>query len=103
MTVVSPFAVIPTWDNLTDDQRRRYAGNLDPWAGPVDPAAQEAALERSRCRRSERNPDPCGCWNNDCAECGPRLADGERPARGQVRAWALRQDATLQQAKAGSR
>lgn len=94
MTVVSPIAVIPAWDDLTDDQRRRYQGNLDPWAGPVDPNARQPRVPAQR-----GNEDACGCWENDCAECGPRRADGQRPAKGQRRAWALRQDAALQQAK----
>lgn len=97
--IVQPFAVIPSWDNLTDDQRRRYQGNLDPWAGPVDPEAQARYLRRHRATQDPRDADLCGCWASDCAECGPRRADGERPAKGATRRWALRQDAALQQAK----
>lgn len=98
--VVQPFAVIPAWDDLTTEQQFRYAGNLDPWAGPVDPVAQARYLERTRrIQPDPRDRDVCGCWASDCAECGPRYADGERPPRGHRRRWALRQDAALQQAK----
>lgn len=98
MAVVRHDAVIPAWEDLTTEQQFRYAGNLDPWAGPVDPVAQERYQRRAAAQRGP-NPDPCGCWASDCAECGPRHADGERPPRGHVRRWALRQDAALQQAK----
>lgn len=96
--VVHPHAVIPAWDDLTPDQRFRYAGNTDPWAGPTDPVAVQRAEDRAAAAQF-RNEDPCGCWALDCAECGPRRAGGERPPAGHVHAWALRQDAHLQRAK----
>lgn len=80
-------------------------GNTDPWAGPVDPEAVERELQawrrqqNTRAAQREQAADACGCWANDCAECGPRRADGERPAKGAVRRRALRVDAGLQQAK----
>ena len=98
MTTVSPFAVIPSWENLTDEQRARYAGNLDPWAGPVDPEAHDHWARRQRQARPEPQ-ESCGCWSLDCAECGPRHTDGQRPPKGHRRRWALRQDAALQRAK----
>lgn len=97
MTVVRHDAAIPAWGDLTPDQQFRYAGNLDPWAGPVDPVARERQARRTPPQG--RNEDPCGCWASDCAECGPRYADGGRPPKGHRRAWALRQDAALQQAR----
>ena len=62
-------------------------GNLDPWAGPVDPDATAKWRERFRAeaKRDARNQDPCGCWRGDCGECGAKLSDGKRPAQGQVR------------------
>lgn len=104
--IVNAHAVIPPWDQLTDAQRFRYAGNTDPWSGPVDPVAQERELERhrrsmARPSRQELEDNTCGCWRRDCADCGARIADGKRPAKGNQRAWSLRQDASLQQAKEG--
>lgn len=94
--VVRPDAVIPAWDDLTDDQRHRYAGNTDPWAGPVDPAAQARAEARHRADvtspaalREHAHTDSCGCWRTDCAECGAKIADGRRPAPGVVRRYGL--------------
>lgn len=93
------------WDALTPDQQAQHRGNLDPWAGPVDPAAYARWLrthqssQRTWQAKREQQADACGCWANDCAECGPRRADGERPAKGAVRRRALRVDAGLQQAK----
>lgn len=91
------------WDALTPAQQDQHRGNLDPWAGPVDPVAHERWAARWRAsqntRAAQREQEPCGCWANDCAECGPRRADGKRPAKGAVRAAALRSDALLQQAK----
>ena len=78
-------------------------GNTDPWAGPVDPEAVERDLQawkrRQNTRAAQREQEPCGCWSLDCAECGPRRADGKRPAPGSIRASALRSDARLQQAQ----
>lgn len=79
-------------------------GNLDPWAGPVDPCAAARELQafkrrqNTRAAQRENAADACGCWANDCDECGPRRADGHRPSKGAVRAAALRSDALLQQA-----
>lgn len=99
MATVRHNAVIPAWEDLTTEQQFRYAGNLDPWAGPVDPVAQERYLTRARRQQRPEPGDGCGCWANDCAECGARRADGQRPRKGEVRARALRDDAALQQAK----
>lgn len=92
--VVAHNAVIPPWDQLTTAQRFRYAGNLDPWAGPVDPVAAQRAADR--LPQAHRNPDPCGCYGSDCAECGPLLADGQRPPKGHAGRRALRLAADLQ-------
>lgn len=103
--VVAHDAVIPPWDQLTQAQRFRYAGNLDPWAGPVDPVAAERAAARTPRpgTREELAENTCGCWSLDCAECGARAADGQRPPKGHRRAWALRQDAAHQQARQAAR
>lgn len=92
------------WDELDDRLQQKWRGNTDPWAGPVDPAAVERELQAWRRRQSrvswrEVAENTCGCWAIDCAECGPRRADGQRPPAGHVRAWSLRQDAALQAAK----
>jgi hypothetical protein len=93
--VVNAHAVIPAWDDLTPDQRFRYAGNLDPWAGPVDPIAQARWEERHRTEASswpvvrEQEADSCGCWQADCAECMKKRSNGLRPAPGVVRRYGL--------------
>lgn len=74
-------------------------GNIDPWAGPTDPEAVARYLRQARSQSRGEPGDECRCWANDCAECGPRRADGKRPRKGEVRASALRSDANLQQAK----
>ena len=94
-TIVNAFAVIPAWDDLTTDQRFRYAGNLDPWAGPVDPQAHDRWAARHQAgvstwqARREQEADSCGCWRSDCAECMAKRADGLRPAPGVVRRFGL--------------
>lgn len=79
------------WDALTDAERIRWAGNIDPWLGPIDPAAEERALTIWRRTRNAHaaaaEQVPCGCWASDCAECGPRRAGGQRPPKGQRRRY----------------
>jgi len=62
-------------------------GNLDPWAGPVDPAAVERWARKHRADvtswRALREQPTCGCWMSDCADCMARVSNGERPAKGQ--------------------
>lgn len=93
--IVPTGAVIPAWDDLTTDQRFRYRGNTDPWAGPVDPDAYDRwkarhdADVRSWPARREQEAVACGCWRLDCGECGPKAADGQRPAPGVQRRFGL--------------
>lgn len=87
------------WADLAPDVQTQFRGNLDPWTGPVDPEAQARALRDFQRRQDPRDVDPCGCFQTDCAECGARMADGHRPAKGHRRRWALRQDAAVQRAK----
>lgn len=78
-----------TWDELTDREQSIWSGNTDPWAGPVDPVAYDRWLRRHRADvtgwRAIRENDTCGCWSSDCAECGARISDGQRPTEGAVR------------------
>lgn len=60
----------------------------DPWASYVPPTAAP-----------DLEGDTCHCWMADCAECGPKMADGKRPRPGEVRRSALQADASLQAAK----
>jgi hypothetical protein len=79
---------IREWNDLTADEQHRYRGNVDPWLGPIDPVAQDRWVNRWRREQANRrNEDPCGCWRWDCDECGHRMADGQRPRRGQAAAW----------------
>lgn len=87
------------WDELDERLQKRWAGNTDPWAGPVDPRAHRRAVEQSRRDSCRERQEVCGCGMGDCGECGPRRADGWRPAKGSVRARALHADALLERAK----
>lgn len=91
------------WDNLDDRLQRMWAGNIDPWAGPVDPAAYARWERKHRADvtswRAQREQDACGCWMRDCAECMAKISDGQRPGEGHRLAWSLRLDAGLRQAK----
>lgn len=81
------------WDTLDERLQKRWAGNLDPWAGPVDPRAQKRWEARHRADvtswRAQREQDACGCWMADCDECLHRVGDGQRPTHGQVRRFVL--------------
>lgn len=94
-TIVNAHAAIPEWDQLTTAQRFAYAGNLDPWAGPVDPKAHArwAKLHRAGVStwqaEKEQAPVSCGCWQADCAECGAKRSQGKRPVHGVVRRFGL--------------
>lgn len=62
-------------------------------AGRPAPAIVETAEPAST------DGDTCGCWMHDCDECGRRLADGERPAKGARRRAAIQHEAAMQRAR----
>lgn len=80
-------AVQQVWDSLTPDRQRCHRGNLDPWAGPVDPVEYTRWNKRHRdgvtTWRALREQPTCGCWMLDCADCMARVSNGERPDKGQ--------------------
>lgn len=72
------------WDTLEERLQKKWAGNTDPWLGPVDPEAQARELEEwkrtrnPRLARMDHAASTCACGMNDCAYCGALRADGHR-------------------------
>lgn len=92
MPTPEPLTDVTNWDDLTADEQHRMRGNLDPWLGPVDPDAQARSLaewrrQMGQASRAEVQANTCGCWMPDCDDCGHRMSDGKRPAKGQAAAW----------------
>lgn len=76
----------------------------------ADAAAFQAEVARVRAGRpapaivetlepSSADGDVCGCWMRDCDECGRRIADGERPAKGERLRHARLSEAAMQRAR----
>lgn len=94
MTTLSESNQQDLWDSLDERLQARWAGNLDPWAGPVDPDAQARELARFKRTRNPREAardhadSTCCCGMRDCAYCGAVRADGQRPDPAKVaRFW----------------
>ena len=85
MSALRPVTVATVWADLTTAQRFRWAGNADPWAGPIDPATVRPVPPPSReAVRDNEQHSGCACGMGDCAYCMRR----PRPsAEAQRRFW----------------